>query len=158
MVWCASLVAFSAAAQVSVQIGVPAPTVTFVEPPRLVTVEPGVQVVEGYDGEVFFVDGWYWHRSNGYWWRTHDWHGGWAVVEAPYVPRWVARQPTGHWRNYHRAYVAPAPARHYRGQVRVAPPPPPPHAYVPAPRRAPAPAPAAPMRPGHGEGHGRRHR
>lgn len=158
----ASLAVASAASagEVSVQIGIPAPSIRFEAPPPLVVVEPGIQVVQDYDDEVFYVDGWYWHRRGGYWFRTNDWHGGWVVVDAPLVPRLLVRQPVGHWRHYHAppVYVAPrartnvyvAPPQH-RHEVRVAPPlppPPPGHAVVPLPPPPPGhavvPAPPAP--------------
>ena len=77
----ASLAVASAASagEVSVQIGIPAPSIRFEAPPPLVVVEPGIQVVQDYDDEVFYVDGWYWHRRGGYWFRTNDWHGGWEM-------------------------------------------------------------------------------
>ena len=40
--------------------------------PRLVVVEPGVQVVEDLDDEVFFVDGWYWVRRGSFCYRARD--------------------------------------------------------------------------------------
>src|SRR5262249_43061779 len=67
-----------ARAQVSGQIAVP--PIRFEVAPPLVVVSPGVQVVPEYEEEVFFVDGWYWHRSGPYWYRTRDYRGGWVVV------------------------------------------------------------------------------
>ena len=99
-----------ASAQVHVTVGVPspphptitvtAPSVTFVAPPPLVTVEPGIQVVADHDDEIFFHDSWYWLRRDGRWWRTHDHRGGWAVVEESYVPAPLIRVAPGHYRHY----------------------------------------------------------
>ena len=57
---------------VGVQVSVPVPTIHFDVAPPLVVVQPGVQVVQDYGDEVFFVDGWYWCRRDNYWFRTRD--------------------------------------------------------------------------------------
>lgn len=100
------LLSGAAFAQVSAQVTVavpPPPTVTFEVAPPLVYVSPGVQVVEGYDEEVFFTGGWYWCRRDGVWFRTHDYHGGWVMAPRRYVPARIYRMPPGHYRNYHYA-------------------------------------------------------
>jgi hypothetical protein len=81
----------------------PPPSITFEVAPPLVYVSPGVQVVEGYDEEVFFTSGWYWCRRDGVWFRTHDYHGGWAVAPRRYVPARIYHVPPGQYRNYHYA-------------------------------------------------------
>lgn len=113
-------------AQVQVQIQLP--QLVFPAPPQLVVVEPGLQVVEDFDDEVFFVDNYYWNRRDGRWFRAKDHRGGWVVVDAPLVPPLLVRQPAGKFRRFHRV-VAPQP---------------PPGAAV---RVAPAPAPAPPPPP-----------
>src|SRR5919201_579299 len=65
--------------RVGVDVQIPLPTIRFEVPPPLVVVSPGVRVVEDYDDEVFFVDGWYWCRRDEHWFRTRDYHGGWVV-------------------------------------------------------------------------------
>jgi hypothetical protein len=114
------LVAAPAFAQsVSVTVGAPAPPprVVVVAPPPpairyeaappLIAVEPGVQVVEDADEEVFFVDGYYWHPgANGWWYRTRDYRGGWVAVPARSAPPRLVRLPPGHY-------------RHWRGERRV---------------------------------------
>lgn len=85
----------SAQAQISVNIGFP-------EPPPLVVVSPGIQVVPEYEEEVFFVNNWYWVRRDGYWYRTHDWRGGWAPVRRGWVPANLMRMPPGQYRRYYR--------------------------------------------------------
>jgi hypothetical protein len=83
-------------AQVDVQI-------SFGTPPPLVEVEPGIQVVPEYGEEVFFVDGWYWHRSGaGLWYRSRDHRGGWVMVDRGRVPGRLYRIPPGHYKHWHR--------------------------------------------------------
>ncbi len=96
----ASLVSVPAFAQV--EISVQLPTITFNAPPPLVVVEPGVQVVEDNDEEVYFVDNYYWVRRGPRWYRTRDHHGGWAVVDGPGVPPSIVRMPEGKYRRYKR--------------------------------------------------------
>jgi hypothetical protein len=95
----------TASAQVAVSAGVTvaAPTVHFEVAPPLLYVSPGVQVVEGYDEEVFFTGGWYWCRRDAVWFRTRDYHGGWVMAPRRYVPARIYRIPPGHYRNYHYA-------------------------------------------------------
>jgi hypothetical protein len=84
-----------AEARVSIQLGLPA-----VLPP-LVVVEPGVQVVQDYDQEIFFVDGYYWVRRDGYWYRARHHRDRWVYVEPAYVPGALVRIPPGHYRHWH---------------------------------------------------------
>jgi hypothetical protein len=98
----ACVLAQSAWGQVQVQVSIPLPTVTFTAPPVLVVVQPGVQVVEDYEEEVFFVDGWYWCRREGHWFRTKNHRGGWVVVNAG-VPGSLVALPPGQFRKWKRA-------------------------------------------------------
>jgi hypothetical protein len=88
-------------------VRVAAPVIRFGAPPPLVTVEPGVQVVRDADEEVFYVRGWYWHPGpDGWWYRTHDCHGGWVAVPPQAVPGRLVEMPRGryrHWRGEERA-------------------------------------------------------
>jgi hypothetical protein len=87
-----------------VMVTPPAPTVRFEAPPPLVAVEPGVEVVEDADDEIFFSAGYYWHRgAEGTWWRTRNYRGGWVVAPARAVPVAVMHLPHGHYRHYHAA-------------------------------------------------------
>jgi hypothetical protein len=95
-----TFLATSASAQVQVQINIPLPTISFTAPPPLVVVQPGVQVVEDADDEVFFVDGWYWCRREDHWFRTRSHTGGWAVVEPRLVPRTIVAVPPGQYRRW----------------------------------------------------------
>lgn len=96
----AAFLATAASAQV-VQVNIGLPTITFQVPPPLVVVQPGVQVVEDFDDEVFFTDGWYWCRRDGRWFRTKDHRGGWVVVERG-VPVALVKLPPGKYRKWKR--------------------------------------------------------
>ncbi|PZR05372.1 MAG: hypothetical protein DI536_32375 [Archangium gephyra] len=85
-----------------VQVVLPAPTITFGAPPPLVVVQPGVQVVEDYDDEVYFVDNVYWVRRGPRWYRSPSHRGGWVVVDGPGVPPALVRMPPGQYRHYKR--------------------------------------------------------
>lgn len=71
--------------------------------PRLVVVQPGVQVVEDLDEEVFFVDGWYWVRRGNFWYRARDHRRAWVYVEPRYVPHGIDRLPPGQYRRFRHA-------------------------------------------------------
>ncbi len=86
----------TAAAQASVDVHFALPAVL----PPLVVVSPGVQVVPEVQEEVFFHDGWYWARRDGYWYRSRDHRGGWVVVPVREVPRPLAGLPPGHYRHW----------------------------------------------------------
>jgi hypothetical protein len=94
--------AASAQAHFSIQIGLPA-----VLPP-LVVVEPGVQVVEDYGEEIFFVDGYYWVHRGDRWYRTRDHRARWTFVEPRWVPGALVRIPHGHYRHWRSEYQRPA--------------------------------------------------
>ena len=94
----ASVLAAPAFAQVEVSIQLP--TITFNAPPPLVVIEPGVQVVEDNDEEVFFVNEYYWVRRGPRWYRTKDHRGGWVIVDGPGVPPSLVRVPEGKYRRY----------------------------------------------------------
>ena len=84
-----------------VRVDIPLPTISFPAPPPMVVVAPGVQVVEDNDEEVFFSDGYYWHRRGPTWFRTRTHNGGWVVVEPALVPRGVVAVPEGKYRRWH---------------------------------------------------------
>src|SRR6185369_13269028 len=87
--------------QVRVAVPVPVPVVRFEVPPPMVEVQPGVMVVNDYDQEVFFVDGWYWMRANdGRWYRTHNHQGGWAAAEPRVVPARLVGLPPGRYKHH----------------------------------------------------------
>ena len=88
--------------QVQVRVNIPVPVVRFEAAPAVVEVQPGVQVVEDYDEEVFVVDGRYWmHARDGRWYRANDHRGGWVAAEPRYVPARIVRLPPGQYRHHH---------------------------------------------------------
>jgi hypothetical protein len=88
-----------AEAQATIQLSIGLPVVL----PALVVVQPGVQVVPDVDHEVFFVDGWYYTRHEGGWYRAHDHRGGWVMVPPRAVPARIVSIPAGRYRRYHPA-------------------------------------------------------
>lgn len=100
LVLMAAVASTTALAQVQVSIQVPLPTITFSAPPPLVVVQPGVQVVEDYDDEVYFTGGYYWVRRDDRWFRTRDHRGSWVVVEPRVVPATIVRLPPGQYRKW----------------------------------------------------------
>jgi hypothetical protein len=90
----------SSIALAQVAVTVQLPTIRFEAPPPLVVVEPGVQVVQDYDEEVYFVDGWYWCRRDGRWFHTKDHRGGWVVAEERIVPVTIVKMTPGKYRHY----------------------------------------------------------
>ena len=100
-IWLALAVGVSAPAFAQVHVDIALPSIRFAAPPPLVEIEPGVQVVQDNDDEVFFVDGWYWHQRDGHWFRSHDHLGHWAVVEAGIVPPRIVAYHPGTYRNWH---------------------------------------------------------
>lgn len=85
-----------ASAQVHVQIELGLPIA-----PPLVVIRPGVQVVEGFEDEVFFSDGWYWCRRHDGWYRARSPRARFGWVEERRVPRRLVEVPRGHYRNWH---------------------------------------------------------
>ena len=86
-----------AQAGVDVHININLPVV-----PPLVTVEPGIQVVEGFPEDVFFHEGWYWCRRPDGWYRAHSPRDRFDRIHANRVPRSLRREPVGHFRNWHQ--------------------------------------------------------
>ena len=93
-------VVLSTGAFAQVQVQVVAPSIQFVAPPPVVMIEPGVQVVEDRDDEIFLVDNAYWVRRGPHWYRAADHRGGWVVVDGPGVPPALVRLPPGRYRRY----------------------------------------------------------
>ena len=93
-----NLVPGSARAQIAMEISIGLPVA-----PPLIVVQPGVQVVENYDEEIFFVGGWYWCRRGDYWYRARRPRASFVYVEPGYVPTRLAYlPPPGHYRRWHR--------------------------------------------------------
>jgi hypothetical protein len=68
--------------------------------PPLVVVQPGVSVVRDLDQEVFYANGYYWVRQDGYWYRAPDHRRGWTRVEPRGVPAPLVQAPPGRYRHY----------------------------------------------------------
>jgi hypothetical protein len=102
----AAAVGACAAGRLSIQMDLPG------ELPPLVAVEPGVEVVQDYDEEIFFVDGYYWVRRDGRWYRARNYRDRWLYVEPRYVAPALVRIPPGQYRHWRGAA-----ARTDRGQV-----------------------------------------
>lgn len=83
-----------------VEVRIDLPTIRFPAPPPLVVIEPGIQVVEDNDDEVFFVDNWYWHRRGDHWFRKQRHDGDWVVVEHRHVPGRIVTFAPGHYRKW----------------------------------------------------------
>lgn len=94
--------ALSTSAFAQVQVTIAPPSIQFAAPPPVVVVQPGVQVVEDRDEEIFLVDGAYWVRHGGRWFRAHDHRGGWVVVDGRGVPAALVQMPPGRYRHYRR--------------------------------------------------------
>jgi hypothetical protein len=71
--------------------------------PPLVVVEPGVQVVEDWEEEVFFVSGFYWTRRDGRWYRAAEPRARFVYVPARAVPVALVKVPPGHYVKYRKA-------------------------------------------------------
>jgi hypothetical protein len=99
----AAVVALSSSAAVAQQVSVDVslPNIHFAVRPPLTVVEPGVQVVEDCDDEVYYVNDYYYVRQGPSWYRTRDHRGHWVRVEERYVPVTVVRAPRGKYRRYH---------------------------------------------------------
>lgn len=48
--------------------------------PTMVSISPGVQVIEDYDEPVFYSSDAYWRYDGGVWYQSHTYTGGWARV------------------------------------------------------------------------------
>jgi hypothetical protein len=71
--------------------------------PQLVVVTPGVRVVPEVEYEVFFVNGVYWARDDGRWYRSRSHRGGWVVAPYRVVPASIKTIPPGHYKRWNPA-------------------------------------------------------
>jgi hypothetical protein len=97
-----------AAAQVDVHVNLNLPLP--VRPP-LVTIQPGVMVVEDFDDEVFVVEGVYWARRSDRWYRAPGPRAGFVLVERQRVPPALVRLPPGQYKKWRKKHPEAA-ARH----------------------------------------------
>ncbi len=79
----------------SIHVGLP------VAPP-LVVIQPGIQVVENYDEEVFFTGGYYWVHRGPYWYRSPRPSANFVMVEERRVPPGLRRLPPGHYKHWRK--------------------------------------------------------
>lgn len=99
-----------AQAQVQVQAGASFTLDLPVVIPQLVIVQPGIQVVPDVDYEVFFVNGFYWTRHEGGWYRSRSPRAGWVYMPRN-VPPGLTRMPPGHYKRWKPAkHGGPGPA------------------------------------------------
>jgi hypothetical protein len=85
----------SAQVRLGISIGLPVA-------PRFEVIAPGIQVVAGFEEEVFLSGGWYWCRRPDGWYRSRNGRARFEYVEGRRVPRGLVRMPEGRYRNWHR--------------------------------------------------------
>jgi hypothetical protein len=85
-------------AQVGVHIDVALPVA-----PPLVVVQPGIQVVENWDEEVFFTRGYYWVQRDGAWYRARGPRSRFVFVEHRHVPVALVKMPPGRYKHWRKA-------------------------------------------------------
>jgi len=107
----------SAAAQVSIGIGMPSVSIGINLPlfPQLVVV-PGYPVYYApqVDANYFFYDGMYWVYQNDNWYASSWYNGPWGIVQPYYVPLYILRIPVSYYRQpplYFRGWQSNAPPR-----------------------------------------------
>jgi hypothetical protein len=96
LVLAVSLVPAAARAQVSVSINLGLPAA-----PVMAEAQPGVQVVEGSNEEIFLHKGWYWCRRGNVWFRARTPQAQFVRVETRRVPVVLVQSPEGRYRNWH---------------------------------------------------------
>jgi hypothetical protein len=105
----------SALADVQVRLRMGFPAVL----PPLVEVQPGVRVVQDFDEEVFFINGWYWVQRDGSWYRARDHRGTWRYVERRGLPAALVQLEPGRYRHWkHDDHKAWPDGQHARGDAR----------------------------------------
>jgi hypothetical protein len=73
--------------------------------PTMVSISPGVQVIEDYDEPVFYSSDAYWRYDGGVWYQSHTYTGGWARVSAA-PPAIVSIQQPSMYVHYHASASA----------------------------------------------------
>jgi hypothetical protein len=101
-------------AEVQLRIRMGLPTVL----PPLVEVRPGLQVVQDYDDEIFFADGYYWMQRDGSWYRARDYRQRWSFVRPGGESRMLFGHQPGQYRRYQHdeRRVWPDPDRRHTGR------------------------------------------
>jgi hypothetical protein len=98
----------------------PPPPIVFVQPPVLVTIEPGIWVVQDSDYPVYQVDNYYWVYRGDVWYRSQSYSGGWAVAEVSIVPPTIVHRDQRlyvHYRGPPNAVTRQAPIEHPRAET-----------------------------------------
>jgi hypothetical protein len=85
----------------------PPPPVAFSDAPVLVTVDPGISVVQDSDYPVYRVDDYYWVYRDNIWYRSPYYSGGWAVVGVGFVPQTIVHRDQRMYVHYRGAPNAP---------------------------------------------------
>jgi hypothetical protein len=94
---CAFVLPSAAAAQGYMELHLQLPEIL----PPMVVIQPGVQVIPQISQEVFLVDGVYYARHGGGWYRAPDPHSAsWLVVPANAVPAPLVKLPPGKYKNW----------------------------------------------------------
>ena len=68
--------------------------------PPLVTIQPGVSVVQDFDEEVFFTGGYYWAQRDGNWYHSRDHRGTFSYVRQDRVPAALVHHEPGRYRRF----------------------------------------------------------
>jgi len=97
-----------------------------VQTPDLVAVSSDVQVIADYDEPIFYSGGYYWWNTDGGWYRSTYYTGGWGLAAPPTAVIRIGSEPT-RYRHYRpRGYSAryrPVPShkiqRPHRGNHRA---------------------------------------
>jgi hypothetical protein len=98
-----ALFAGGAASAQSVEVTLP--NIRWEVTPPVVVVAEGVHVIPDYQEEVFFVDGWYWHRRGPHWFRMRGHRGSWVAVGPSFVPVRLIDIHPGKYRQYKHVHV-----------------------------------------------------
>lgn len=92
------------------------PSIRFERPPPLVVLQPGIQVIEDYDDDLYIVNGRYYTRRGGHWYRAHDHRGHWKRVHKRHVPRSLVGFRPGEHRRWRRHHAPPGHVRKARAK------------------------------------------
>jgi len=72
--------------------------------PPLVVVQPGIQVVENWNEEVFFAGGYYWVRREDHWYRAPSPRVTFVYIEPHLVLPELVRIPPGQYKHYRKEH------------------------------------------------------
>lgn len=90
-------------ADVSINIGLPAPVVALPAPPPMVWLPgPAIYVAYGSPQPIFFINGQYWLHSQGAWYVGPGYAGPWGHANARHLPPGLHKFREADWRGYQR--------------------------------------------------------